>query len=151
MNLGGWAQSARWSLDGRYLAFIRSTTYAFPFYSSDLTILDTVTGNLTVLNVIDPKVEGSHLVDAFAWAPDNHHLLAIGDIYMSPDTQDKTDLYLVDFVSDQSVNVEPEHNGFVFSEDNNFAWSRDGSKVIIHCPSETVDQLCLISVQQTGQ
>jgi hypothetical protein len=151
LNLGGWAQSARWSSDGRYLAFIRSTTYAFPFYSSDLTILDTITGNLTVLNVIDPKVEGSHLVDALAWAPDNRHLLAIGDIYTSPDTQDKTDLYLVDFVSGQSVNVEPDHSGFVFSEDNNFAWSPDGSKVIIHCPSKTVDQLCLISVQQTGK
>jgi Tol biopolymer transport system component len=151
LDFGGWAKGAHWSSDGHYLAFIKSTRYAFPTYSADLTVLDTVTGNLNTLSVITQETEGLHFVDDFVWAPDNRHLLAIGEIYTSPDIQSETGLYLVDFISGQSIRVVPEKKGFVFSNNNNVAWSPDGSKVAIHCPTETVDQICLVSVQRTAQ
>lgn len=151
LNLGGWAQVAHWSSDGRYLAVIRSRRYVFPTYSADLIVLDTVTGDLITLSVIPQETEGLHFVDDFVWAPDNRHLLAIGDIYTPTDSQSETGLYLVDSISGQSIHVVPENKGFVFSRDNNFAWSPDGSKVVIHCPTQTIDQICLISVQKAGQ
>jgi len=151
LDLGGWAKVARWSSDGHYLAFIRVKDYAFLYPRSELALLDTATGNLIIFNVTPQEIAGQHYVKGFTWAPDNRHLLAIGEIYTSLDNQSETGLYLVDFVSGQSVRVVPENKGFVFSHDNNFAWSPDGSKVVIHCPTKTVDQICLIPVQRTGQ
>jgi len=151
LDLGGWAKVARWSSDGHYLAFIRVKDYAFLYPRSELALLDTATGNLIIFNVTPQEIAGQHYVKSFTWAPDNRHLLAIGEIYTSLDNQSETGLYLVDFVSGQSVRVVPENKGFVFSHDNNFAWSPDGSKVVIHCPTKTVDQICLIPVQRTGQ
>lgn len=151
LDLGGWAKVARWNSGGRYLAFIRSTKYSFPTFSADLTVLDTVTGDLITLSVIPQDMEGLHFVNDFVWAPNNRHLLAIGDIYTPTDNHSETGLYLVDSLSGQSIHVVPENKGFVFSNDNNFAWSPDGAKVVIHCPTETVDQICLISVHRTAQ
>lgn len=151
LNLGGWAQVAHWSSNGRYLAFIRVKDYAFLYPRSELTLLDIATGNLTMFNVTPQEIAGQHYVRDFIWAPDNRHLLAIGEIYTSSNNQSETGLYLVDSVSGQSTHVVPENKGFVFSHDNDFAWSPDGSKVVIHCPTQAVDQICLISVQRTGQ
>lgn len=150
LDLGGWAQVAHWSSDGRYLAIIRSTRYVFPTFSADLTVLDTVTGKLSTLSVVPQETDGLHFVNDFAWAPDNRHLLAIGDIYVSPDSQDKIGLYLVDLVSGQSVNVIPVYVSRVNSPQS-MAWSPDGSKLIIRCPMTGVDRICFISVQRTGQ
>ena len=155
LNFKGWALGARWSPDGRYLAIIRSTVYGFTFSTSNLTLLDTVTGNLTTLTIIPPEVEGLHYIDGLAWAPDNRHLLAIGNIFMPDNTQIETQnqwlLYLVDVVSGQSIHVEPEYKNFTSSPDNSLAWSPDGSKLVIHCPTIGVDHICLISVHTAGK
>ncbi len=147
LNLGGWAEFAHWSSDGRYLAFVRSTMYTFPFYTADLTVLDSVTGKLEVLSAIPQQIEGDHLVDDFAWAPDNRHLLAIGEIYTSPNAPEQFGLYLVDFVLDQGNNITPAYK-FYTSLPQSIAWSPDGSKVAVLCPATGVNRICLISVQQ---
>ena len=151
LNLGGWADQAHWSSDGRYLAFIRSVDYSFPINSSDLTILDTMTGNLVTLTTPPLETEGKHYVDGFVWAPDNRHLLVIGSISLLKDNEHQTGLYLVDFVSGQSVHVASEYESSLSSQNANLAWSPDGSKVLIRCPLPVADQLCLVSVQETGQ
>ncbi|HEY9153332.1 MAG TPA: hypothetical protein VIN60_10635 [Anaerolineales bacterium] len=145
LKFGGWAQTAHWSSDGRYLAIIRSTTYGFPTYSAELTVLDTTTGKLTTLDVIPQEIEGQHYVDDFVWAPDNRHLLAIGDIDTSRNSQDKIGLYLVDFVSGQSVNILPAYALYTNSPQS-MAWSPDGSKLVVRCPTQTVDQICFTPV-----
>jgi Tol biopolymer transport system component len=154
LNLGGWAEKVvHWSSDGRYLAFIRSTKYYFPTYSADLTVLDTVTGNLKVLNSISQVTEGTSIVFDFAWAPDNRHLLATREIYTSPGSHNKIGLYLIDFVSGQSINVTPTYQSYLDAPQK-IAWSPDGSRVVISCPAiETVEaeQICLISIRKTGQ
>jgi Tol biopolymer transport system component len=155
LNLDGWAETAHWSSDGRYLAFIRSTNYAYPTYSAELTLLDSITGNLTTLTVIPQEVEWEHYVQGFTWAPDNRHLLAIGNIFLPRNSQgernDQWLLYLVDGISGQSVNVEPEYKNFTSSANNSLAWSPDGSKLVTHCQAQYIDQICLISVQRVGQ
>ena len=149
LNLGGMAFEAHWSSDGRYLAFIRSTQYWYPTYSADLTVLDTVTGTLKVLSVLPQEKDGAPLVDDFVWAPDNHHLLAFGETYMRG-SQDNSALYLIDFVSGKSNNVTPSYE-FYTNSGSSMAWSPDGSKVVVRCPTNLVDRICLISVQKSGQ
>jgi Tol biopolymer transport system component len=144
LKLGGWASKAHWSSDGRYLAFIRSINYIFPTYSADLSVLDAVTGNLKVLSVIPRDTKGIPLVHDFVWAPDNRHLLAVGNTFPAPNSQvDLKGLYLVDLVSGQSVNILPEYNNSFSTE---LAWSPSGSKLLIRCPTNIVDRICFISV-----
>ncbi len=152
LKLGGWAIRAHWRSDGRYLAIVRATEYAFPIHTSDLTILDTMTGKITSIAVIPQG--GKQYVDDFAWAPDNRHLLVTGSVYLSrnSDLPDIAGLFLVDFISGQSVNLSPTYKFYENSLQSNLAWSPDGSKVAIHCPAiQTIDQICLISVQKSGQ
>ena len=151
LNLGGWVIKARWSSDGRYLAIIRTHDH-FPINSSDLAVLDTLTGKVYSINVISSG-EGKHFVYDFVWAPDNHHLLAIGVLlpppYQSDDKQSR--LYLVDFVSGQSDDVLPMYTFYANDPGSNLAWSSDGSKLLILCPTEKDEQLCFISVHKSGQ
>ena len=150
LDFGGWVvslQGARWSTDGRYLAIKRATN----FNETDLTLLNTLTGEITTLGGMPEGMEGKFYVYDFIWAPDNLHLLAIGEIYTPTDNQSETGLYLVDSLSGQSIHIVPENKKFVFSNENNFAWSLDGSKIAIHCPSQTVDQICLIAVQRVNR
>ncbi|MGA7191986.1 MAG: hypothetical protein WBW94_00030 [Anaerolineales bacterium] len=149
LNLGGWAVLAHWSSDGRYLAFVRSIRYFFPTFSADLTVLDTMTGNIKVLSVIPQGIQGHHFADDFAWAPDNRHLAVIGAIDLSPDTPDETGLYLVDPVSGQSIKIDSTYN---FDEPpNSIAWSADGLKLAVFCYTPGVRGICLITVRKTEQ
>ncbi len=148
LNLGGWAELAHWSSDGRYLALIRSTRYAFPTYSADLIVLDTVMGSLKVLNIVPQEITGQHFADDFVWAPDNRHLLAHGSIIRSTtplDASNLYELYLVDFVSGQSVIINPTYQ-FYATQQQSMAWSPDSSKVVVLCPGIGIDRICLIPV-----
>ncbi len=152
LNLGGWAMKARWSLNGRYLAVIRTHDH-FPIGSSDLTVLDTATGNLYAVNVTLQQGEGKHFVDDFAWAPDNQHILAIGDFwpYESQSSDKQSRLYLVDFMSGQSDDILPTHTFYASSLNGNLAWSPEGSKVLVRCPTSRDERLCFITVQRIEQ
>ncbi len=141
LDFGGWATRARWSSDGRYLAIGR----AAKSHPADLTLLDIATGNLTTLSGAPQGTEGQLYVNDFIWAPDNHHLLAIGGVFSSQNSQGKGSvprLYFVDSGSGQSIDVTPV---------DKLAWSPDGSKLAIRCPATGVDQICIISVKSTGQ
>jgi len=158
LDMGGWAGRARWSSDGHYLAIDRSTVYIGFTNSTDLVILDTITGNLHTAGIVSKEVEGKHYVSDFTWAPDNRHLLVLEDV---PSTYDPYrietihhELYLVDFMSDQSLQLFPEYKSFAANSDalwNNFAWSPNGSKLLIRCSANWVDRICFIAVQRTVQ
>jgi len=150
LNLGGWAQVAHWSSDGRYLAFIRSVNYTFPTYSAELTLLDSVTGNLTTFHVT-PQQAQEHYVYAFVWAPDNRHLLALASAPLSKDNPDGGNaLYLIDSVSGQSSSIAPAYR-FQTNSPQSMAWSPDGSKIVVACPATGAGRVCFISVQVAGQ
>jgi hypothetical protein len=142
----GWASQARWSSDGRYLAMGRVTNS----YPGVLALLDTVTGTLITLRGTPREIEGQLFVYDFVWAPDDHQLLAIGSIQPQNSETNPHGLYLVDISTGQSVHVLPEHKmSFVSQYDSAFAWSPDASKLTIHCPTPSTDQICIIPVQKS--
>jgi len=153
LNLGGWAVKAHWSSDGRYLAIIRAMVSSSPVSLTDLAVLDTGTGNLITIGVIPQEMGKKHYVDDFVWAPDNRHLLAIGHVPSFQNTGQAgiSGLYLVDFISGQSVNLLSAYTFYANMSQNNLAWSPDGSRLLIRCPTYEEDRVCLISVQRTGQ
>ncbi len=149
LDFEGWATGARWSSDGRYLAIGR----AAKSHPADLTLLDTTTGNLATLSGTPQGIAGQLYVNDFIWAPDNHHLIAIGGVFSSQNILGEGSvprLYLVDIVSGQSVDVTPVDK-FSINSPQSMAWSPDGSKLAIRCPAMGADQICIISVQRVGQ
>lgn len=153
LDFGGWATKALWSSNGRYLAIIRAKEYTVSSGNVfDMAVLDTVTGELHTMEVLPPTVEFKRYVDNFVWAPDNRHLLAVGTA-SSQNNQNNGDsyglfeLYLVDFMSGQSVSILPDYSGFFTP---NLAWSSDGTKLVINCPTIKAGRLCLISVRTPG-
>jgi hypothetical protein len=156
LNLGGWAYTAHWSMDGRYLAIDRSNGYSFPVPSSDFVVLDTLTGSLRIIDVISQDVKKKQAID-FTWTPDNLHLLVLEDM---PSTYDPNnfetihhELYLVDLTTGQSTPLFPEFKSFLaggIRGMNSFVWSPDGSKLLVRCPvmgEPATRRFCLISVQ----
>ena len=143
-----WATVAHWSPDGRYLAVVR-TWGAQPVNSSDLAVLDIATGKLYTMTLFPLDVQGLHFVNDIAWAPDNRHLAAIGQIHYH--NQELGNLYLVDFLSEQSVLISSTQNLGSGLGDTNLLWSNDGSQLLIKCPTHQEDRLCLLSVQKNIQ
>jgi dipeptidyl aminopeptidase/acylaminoacyl peptidase len=156
LNFDGWAGIGRWSSDGRYLAITRATE-SIPINSSDLAVLDTVTGNIYAMQLAPQEMIGQHYVEDLVWAPDDIHLVAIGSVMPFPPTgrlydKDKfSGLYLVDFISGQSVHLLPENKFFAGWPGTNLAWSPDGLKLLIRCPANDHSRLCLIPVQRIGK
>jgi dipeptidyl aminopeptidase/acylaminoacyl peptidase len=158
LDLGGWASRARWSLDGRYLAFERSVVYVGLTNSTDLLVLDTTSGQLYTPILTSLDMTREHVIDDFIWAPDSRHLLVVEhtrsqDVHFVP-----RELYLVDFMAEQGIQILPKYNFFGAggAPKNNLAWSPDGSKLLIRCPvgeipNNVVEQICFINVQRTGK
>lgn len=150
LEFGGWvAAGAHWSSDGRYLAIGKATNS----HPADLTLLDIQTGNLITLRGAPEGIDGQLYLNDFMWAPDNHHLLALGSVHLSQNNLDGnnvTGLYLVDVASGQSVYIG-DYKSAVDPYSNNWAWSPDGTKLLMRCPTHTVDQICLVAVQSVGQ
>lgn len=145
LEFGGWALVTRWSPNGRYLAIVRAQG-SIPLQSTDLAVLDTATGKICTLQV-PQEIQGRHLFNDIAWAPDNQHLAMIGS------TSDYSGmLFIGDFLSGQ---VDRILSGYKFQtgwQGVNLAWSPDGSKLLLNCPvSEDVKQVCLSSVQINGK
>jgi hypothetical protein len=150
-NENGWALNARWSSNGRYLAVAR-TWGVRPIETSDLAVIDTVTGELYAINLVPPDMEGQHFVIDVAWAPDNLHLAAVAQV-VDPnsltDYRKLSSLYLVDFLSNQAFQVpSPDVKIGSGPGDINLAWSDDGKSLLAKCPTTQEDRLCLFSVQK---
>ena len=152
LNLSGWAGRAHWSPNGRYLAITRYQGIR-PTDSSDLAILDAVTGNLYTMRVTSQDVEGRHYVSDIAWAPDNRHILVTGSVlpFQGTGQPDSRGLYLVDFISGQSDYILPTYRFSAGSGRSNLAWSPDGSKLLVRCPTIEDERVCFISVQRSGK
>ncbi len=150
LNLGGWAFLARWSSNGQYLAISRSQEPTSMVSSTDLAVLDTVTGHLYASEVVPQELIGRHYAGDMAWAPDNRHLLVLGSAVSfpqcAPNCREDTKLYLVDFLSGQVDSVLPDRQFTANNPGTSLAWSPDSSQVIALCPA-----LCSISVHRSGQ
>jgi Tol biopolymer transport system component len=155
LDFDGWVYFARWSPNGRYLAVVKSVGPNNPLWVNyDLNVLDTMTGELHKVNSakIDPP-HLAHLVSDLSWAPDNHHLAIIEDAYATstspPPSIDR--LYLVDIISGEVSNPFPDYQFNIGWWGTGLAWSPDGSKILIRCPTHEVDKICLVPVHISGK
>jgi hypothetical protein len=151
LNFNGWALSARWSPNGRYLAIIRGQNYA-PLQFSDLAVLDTATGNLHTLDM-PQEIKDSFLVKDIAWAPDNLHLFIVGKSHNYGSNDDFNGKFFIgNFLSGQIDPVLPAYKFKPIWVGTGLAWSSDGSKLLVNCKtSEETSDVCLIFVQASGQ
>ena len=152
LDFGGWAEIARWSPNGRYLAIVRAQG-GMPVNSVDVVVLDTTMGASYILDAAESDVEGRHFAQDIEWAPDNHHLLfTIRTTYSQVTYTYDGLLYLGDFISGQVKRILPTYQFNIGGAMLNLAWSPDGSKLLMNCPTpEGVKQVCLISVQTSGE
>jgi len=148
-----WAAIAHWSPNGRYLALVR-TKGGLPIDFSDLIILDSATGKLyqmdaTKLGFPGLSTQGEYFINDVAWAPDNHHLAVLGhfDPVGGNSMSSIDSLFLLDFLTDQSIQVSSQELGPNLDFSGDLLWSNDGSQVIAKCPSG----LCLLAVQNSDQ
>lgn len=150
-NENGWALNARWSSNGRYLAVVR-TWGVRPIKTSDLVVIDTITGELYAMNLTSPDIKGQHFVVDVAWAPDNTHLAAVAQVVDPNSVSDYrklSSLYLVDFRAKHVIQVSPS-NAKIGSGPGevNLAWSDDGKQLLAKCPTTQLGMLCLFNVQK---
>ena len=147
VDLDGWASVARWSPDGRFLAVVR-TNSPLPVKYSDLAVLDVTTGKFYTLQIA-PESNGQHYVTDIAWAPDSRRLIAIGEVRENSQSEKQNrGLYFVDFASGQSIRLSLEQSFGGGWWGSNMVWSSDGSKLLVACPTEKEERLCLILVQR---
>jgi Tol biopolymer transport system component len=157
ISLNGWIYFARWSPNGRYLAVIKSSEPLVSYSTDyDLNVLDTLTGKLYQIDAkkVSPAW-GRHLIDDFSWAPDNRHLVVIGEattsgLGTSPHTSLKK-LYLVDFLSGDVDDLFPSYSFNVGWWGTGLAWSPNGLKLMANCPTEKQGRLCFIAAKRTSQ
>ena len=152
LDLGGWAEMARWSPNGRYLAIVRAQG-SVPIKSADVVVLDTTTGASYILDAVASDIAGRHFAQDIEWAPDNHHLLfTIRTTYSQVTYTYDGLLYLGDFISGQVERILPAYQFNVGAGRTNLAWSPDGSKLLMNCPTtEGIKQVCLISIRADGK
>jgi Tol biopolymer transport system component len=163
ISFGGWVYFARWSPNGRYLAVIKSPEPLLSLsVDFDLNVLDALTGKLyqidsTKVGPANMKNCCRHLIDDFSWAPDNHHLVVVGEAAISG-TGSSTSaynsiekLYLVDFLSGDVDDLFPSYPFNVGWWGTGLAWSPDGLKLLAECPTEKQGRLCFIAVKRTAQ
>jgi Tol biopolymer transport system component len=148
-----WVDYAHWSPNGRYLAIVR-VVGGYPSVFTDLFVMDMVTGDSYTLK-FSPDVEGWHFVGDIAWAPDNYHLVAIGETvafpHCAPNCMDDVNrLYLVDFISGKADLIFPSFQVSGGAPDGDLAWSPDGTKILANCSIEKQARLCLIPVHVGG-
>lgn len=152
-----WALEAKWSPDGRYLALI--TTGSFPGQASgtrgsilytDLTILDARTGDLHTLQPAPDINPGQHYVTDITWAP-NSQVIAARAVVKEKEGIMYEGLYLAEAADGQSNRILPET---VFTGGDagwSLAWSPDGHRLVLSCPTRNEGRLCTITVTTQGK
>jgi hypothetical protein len=145
-----WVFYARWSPDGRFLAMITTPSFNRPLLSTDLAVLDIVTGDIRTFQVT-PEIEpGRHSITDIAWEPNSRYLAILGVIgYEGGFT--KQGLFLVDSFQEEGrwISSENDIGGGVWG--NQLFWSNDGSSIAINCPTQTEGRLCITSVTLNNQ
>ncbi len=152
MDIPPWAIEAQWSPNGRFLAFITTDSLKVPLRRTELTILDTETGERRTLSP-GPDIEpGQHYVYDIVWATNSQQLIALAQTETRWGRPIQK-LYLIDARTGDSQQVMPNIFGGGTIEGRQLAWSSNGKALAVKCPTwlETEptiaeDHICLISV-----
>lgn len=147
-----WALEAKWSPNGRHLALI--TTGTFPGQASgtgasilytELTILAMETGSLRALQPAPDINGGQHYVTDMAWAPDSQ-IIAIRAAVEEKEGVLYEGLYLVEVLTGQNKHMLPQTMFTGGDAGWSLAWSPDGHRLAVNCPTRNEGRLCLIAV-----
>lgn len=141
-----WAMEAQWSPDGRYIAMLTASG-DLPVEFSELTILDTVRGKLRSMHPEQYIYPGQYYVTDVAWGPDSYHLVVSAVTRQDEIGVEYNGLYLTDTGNAKFLRLLPEHE-FGGSWGAGLAWSPDGLRLAVSCPTLEEGRLCLISVSQ---
>ena len=152
MDIPPWAIEAQWSPNGRFLAFITTDSLNAPLRRTELTILDTETGERRTLSPAPDIEPGQHYVYDIAWATNSQQLIALAQTETSWGRPIQK-LYLIDARTGDSRQIMPDIFGGGTIEGWQLAWSPNGQTLAVKCPTwlETEptiveDHICLISV-----
>jgi len=141
-----WALDAQWSPDERYLAMLTTTGRLLPAKFSDLTILDTSTGELRSVRPEADSTPGLHYVTDMAWSPDSQ-TIAIRSAVAEKEGILHEGLYLVEAKTGQTRRMLSQTmfigGGYAGLS---LAWSSDGSQLAVNWPTQTEGRLYLIAV-----
>jgi WD40 repeat protein len=140
-----WALHAQWSPDGRYLAML-TTVGDLPLRFSDLTIFDTITGELRSMHPEQYVEPGRYYVTNIAWAPNSRHLAILAVVRKDDAGFDHDGLFIVDSVARKIKRFLPDYEFGGGGWGWEMAWSSDGRQLVINCPTRSEGRLCMISV-----
>lgn len=135
----------RWSPNGQYLAFINI---------GGITVVDMHTGNLYEMNqeeLLQIDIKGEIGINDIAWAPDNRHIAIAVSVYdySVPPSEDYIklrNLYLIDFIANQSKQITSNINLGTYYGYTSLLWSDNGEYLLVMC--STQEGLCLLPVTQ---
>ena len=144
-----WAYLAKWSPNGRYLAMI-TTSGRFPLEFSELTILDTVTGDLHTVQPERHLHSGKYYVLDIDWAPDSTTIAARVAVAMKEGVV-YDGLYVMSTRGAQQERQLPELTFTGASAGLSLSWSPNGKYLALNCPTSNEGQLCQIAVTRRGE
>jgi len=139
-----WAYLAKWSPNGRYLAMI-TTSGRLPLEFSELTLLDTMTGDL---HTIQPKrylPSGKYYVLDIDWAPDSTTIAERVAIAIKEGVA-YDGVYLVSSRDNRQKRQLSELTFAGASAGVSLSWSPAGEYLILNCPTSNEGRLCQITV-----
>jgi len=141
-----WALDAQWSPDERYLAVL-TTAGRSAVKFSDLTVLDTNTGELRLVYPEENINSGLHYITEMSWAP-NSRIMAIWSVVERREGTDWAGLFLVDVTTGKSRRVLPELLFGGADWGQNLAWSPHGQILIVACPGNVEPSLCVFTITE---
>ena len=139
-----WAYLAKWSPNGRYLAMI-TTSGRFPLEFSELTILDTVTGDLRTVQPKRHLHSGKYYVLDIDWAPDSTTIAARVAVTMKEGVV-YDGLYLMSASGIRQERQLPELTFTGASAGLSLSWSSNEKYLVLNCPTSDEGRLCQIAV-----
>ena len=148
-----WAFVARWSPNGRYLAMLTTLGDA-PVGFSDLTILDTSTGELRSTHPERYIEPGRYYVTDLSWAPNSRDLAILVTVKVDEIGASFDELYLAEIMSGE---FRPLLSGWDFGRPwgGSLAWSYDGLQLAVLCPRPlqttpptAENRLCIIPIDR---
>lgn len=148
-----WALDAKWSLDGKKLAFLMRAG-ELPLGQTKLFVMELASEKLEEIPI------PTHYISDIQWAPNGRQLLVGGEIMQWGDSGRADDpgdeqVLLVDIASHQHIEIEQLSRNYIQGDTGmNMQWSSDGSKLLTRCGYDLQPEdatICLTAVRICGR
>ena len=137
---------AQWSPDGRIRAAILApgAQAGAPIPVTQLQLFDTVTGRESTWE------DAPRFITDIAWAPDSRWLAVLGVAGIGADGAEHAQLFQVDAHTGEGYLAREEvFGGGMWGRQ--LAWSPDGMRLAVGCPTTEEGRLCILPVNQSAE